>query len=565
MRIVSVLSCKEKHQVFRQANQGKQQQFIADDFDVSLGTIQRVMAEMRQYQGKTQAEYNAGCLAPKLEIRVTPNNVKEYTYQDIRDCKLYKENEWRFAAYEVKYGKISGFNNFAELLMDAIQSKGGNPVNPVVTNLMYAFSWAYTTPGHTFWRNMYGLVKAEKIVPVVPAPVQKPLVVEPKLIKDFNYQDIRDCRLYKENEWRFAAYEAKHGKIVGVSNFAELLMTIIKQLPSCSLQYFNFGTRELKLAFSWHYSPQGINFWYNMNQLVKPTDWASKVEKVQAGSSPTASGTWWDQFADGKVKTRTIKAGYSIEPSDIKPVEEPVVKPAMQYVITPVNVLFLVDGKQYSADVSHKNFAAIVLAVTNNDAQRAVDLADVSTAIERYMAGHVKVEAGVVTYQGMAMHGGMTDRIIAAMTKGEKDKVSVLVAFFNNLMENPSRRAVNELFGFLEANDIEITDDGYFYAWKKVKDNYFDIYTGTMDNSPGKMVTVPRNQVDENSDVTCSQGLHVCSKSYLRHYGTRSGNKVVKCKVHPRDVVAIPKDYNNAKMRCAGYYVVEDVTDSLVY
>ncbi|EFW4639850.1 helix-turn-helix domain-containing protein, partial [Shigella flexneri] len=32
-------------------------------------------------------------------------------------------------------------------------------------------------------------------------------------------------------------------------------------------------------------------------------------------------------------------------------------------------------------------------------------------------------------------------------------------------------------------------------------------------------------------------------------------------KVHPRDVVSIPIDYNDAKMRTCQYEVVEDVTE----
>ncbi len=67
---------------------------------------------------------------------------------------------------------------------------------------------------------------------------------------------------------------------------------------------------------------------------------------------------------------------------------------------------------------------------------------------------------------------------------------------------------------------------------------------------------MPRNEVDENSEVTCSQGLHVASYSYMDHY---PGERIVICKVNPKDVVAVPADYNNAKMRVSGYEVVGEV------
>jgi hypothetical protein len=66
---------------------------------------------------------------------------------------------------------------------------------------------------------------------------------------------------------------------------------------------------------------------------------------------------------------------------------------------------------------------------------------------------------------------------------------------------------------------------------------------------------VPRNCVDEDPDRTCSHGLHVCSFDYLPHFSHANGHVVV-CKVNPADVVAIPRDYNNTKMRVCRYEVV---------
>jgi hypothetical protein len=79
-------------------------------------------------------------------------------------------------------------------------------------------------------------------------------------------------------------------------------------------------------------------------------------------------------------------------------------------------------------------------------------------------------------------------------------------------MENPSYRAVNELYGFLEKNRLPITPDGHFLAYKKVRDDYKDIHSGTMDNSVGKIVEMERNQVNDDKNQTCSSGLHFCSE-----------------------------------------------------
>lgn len=158
--------------------------------------------------------------------------------------------------------------------------------------------------------------------------------------------------------------------------------------------------------------------------------------------------------------------------------------------------------------------------------------------------------------------GGLETRIFEMLHEGA-DGQDRLLNFADRLMANPSHRAVKELYGFLEHNDIEITQDGHFYAWKKVRGDYKDIHSGTMDNSPGAEPRVPRNMVDENPDQTCSYGLHVCAKHYLGHFGSCGNDRILRVEVDPADVVAVPRDYKNAKMRCAGYKVLEDMTSKM--
>ena len=137
--------------------------------------------------------------------------------------------------------------------------------------------------------------------------------------------------------------------------------------------------------------------------------------------------------------------------------------------------------------------------------------------------------------------------------------IEPLVLFVENLMENPSRRAVQELYGFLEKNSLPITPDGHFLAYKKVRDDYKDIHSGTMDNSVGQIVEMERNAVDDDKDRTCSTGLHFCSQDYLPHFGTGPGNRVVILKINPRDVVSIPSDYNDSKGRACRYEVIDEL------
>lgn len=184
-------------------------------------------------------------------------------------------------------------------------------------------------------------------------------------------------------------------------------------------------------------------------------------------------------------------------------------------------------------------------------------LSNLAQAISQYSDGEFFVvdnEIYIKGYDGPAPNG-LSQKIIKFMEDGE-DHLP-LVRFWQNLIKNPSEVARIDLFSFLESSHIPLTEDGYFIAYKKVSINLKDIRTGRIDNSPGAIVEMLRSQVDDDPNNTCSHGLHVCSWPYLSHYGSAPGNKIVSVKVNPADVVAIPTDYSNQKMRLCKYEVLD--------
>ncbi|WCZ66278.1 protector from prophage-induced early lysis [Yersinia phage MHG19] len=218
-------------------------------------------------------------------------------------------------------------------------------------------------------------------------------------------------------------------------------------------------------------------------------------------------------------------------------------------------------GRQtWNADSEHPNFKEALQTLVDGDVERALDLINIERGVAKFVKGDIRIEDGALFYQDLELRTGLTERIVKMAQEGED--FQFLLPFLENLMENPSRSAVYRLFDFLQANDIEITEDGHFLAWKRVREDYTDCHSGKFDNSVGVTVKMPRNQVDEDDETTCSTGLHVCAKSYLNHFG---GARIVQVKVHPRDVVSIPVDYGNAKMRTCQYKVAADVTETLDY
>ncbi|NIU02289.1 MAG: hypothetical protein GWN01_15715 [Nitrosopumilaceae archaeon] len=229
------------------------------------------------------------------------------------------------------------------------------------------------------------------------------------------------------------------------------------------------------------------------------------------------------------------------------------------FILVPNSVITIVhEGQAHTIDASNVSFNQIVEFCVRGMFEQAVSLAMPAKAITEFTKGDVTVKGETVLYRGEATKDGLADAIIRLMAEGDEG-FKKLVAFMNKVKQNPSYKSRHELFGFIKAKDIEITEEGDLICWKKIRHDWTDCYTGTIDNSVGNRVSVPREEVDDDSNRTCSEGLHAAAKSYLSHF---RGERVVKVLVNPKDVVSIPTDYNDAKMRTCEYVVLEEVTDS---
>ena len=227
----------------------------------------------------------------------------------------------------------------------------------------------------------------------------------------------------------------------------------------------------------------------------------------------------------------------------------------LSYIITQNSITILIGNKPEIVDSTHPNFERVENCIKNGCSEEEIlNLMNVSKAVVGFGEGKVQVKDGEIIFNDKAVHSALSTRILSLMEQGFD--ITPFTNFMENLYKNPSKRAVDETYGFLEACNLPITEDGCFLAYKKIKDDYTDCYTGTIDNSIGAKPRMERYEVDENSEVTCSQGLHVASYSYMSHY---SGDRIVICKVNPKDVVAVPADYNNSKMRVCEYEVINEV------
>jgi hypothetical protein len=221
----------------------------------------------------------------------------------------------------------------------------------------------------------------------------------------------------------------------------------------------------------------------------------------------------------------------------------------------------IIDGTVFTVDTDHSNYQNILQTVRDQDWTKFLDLVDLSRKVRDYAHNsNVEIKDGIIVFDGEPIHNTLTKRVIDFMQQDLPFKP--LLNFLCNLMENPSKRAVDELYDFLDVGELPITEDGHFLAFKNVKADYTDIYSGKFNNAVGSICEMKRNQVDEDKDRTCSYGLHFCSIAYLPNFSDSNGGKTMIVKINPKDVVAIPSDYNNTKGRTCRYEVVGEYTEN---
>lgn len=253
------------------------------------------------------------------------------------------------------------------------------------------------------------------------------------------------------------------------------------------------------------------------------------------------------------------------------------------YIVQGSNITVVIGTTPHTVSKNHITYNKLLAAIKAGEWETVQDIIEPKQVVLNFGQGNVSVEGDKIFWKGREMHNALTKRMVAMIQ--EDFPVEPLIAFMENLMDNPSKRAVNELYGFLEKNTLPITSDGCFLAYKKVRQDYFDVHSGTVLNKPaaymtdedtaaleeavGKnnevtvavedgvtVVSMERNLVDDDQNRTCSTGLHFCSQDYLRSFG---GERIVILKINPRDVVSIPNDYNDSKGRCARYEIVDEI------
>ena len=232
------------------------------------------------------------------------------------------------------------------------------------------------------------------------------------------------------------------------------------------------------------------------------------------------------------------------------------------------NISMVINGKQYNVNNSDQNYNNVIALLTDITMEGREDkllaLLDKKVAVETYFqnAEGVEVRNDGIWYEGEQVHNVVVDRIFSFMKANLP--FQPMLNFLTKLLQNPSYTSQQQLFYFLEHSSLPICEDGDFLAYKAVTANFLDKHSQKYDNSIGKIVTMPRSRVDDDRETGCSKGLHAGTIGYVRDFASETDKKII-VKINPADVVSVPRDCSNQKLRCCRSEVIREFVDEMQF
>ena len=156
----------------------------------------------------------------------------------------------------------------------------------------------------------------------------------------------------------------------------------------------------------------------------------------------------------------------------------------------------------------------------------------------------------------------LVEAIITAENNNDELKLEAYKNFWTLISLNPNEECRKNLFWFLTKYDMTIAKCGFFVGYRNVDTTseegvYTDHHSHTFKIKIGEMVTMSEKDIDCDSSVECSRGLHLASKVWLKknYYGSVG----LACLCNPADVRAVPHRSEYGKLRCRAYLPIEKI------
>lgn len=247
---------------------------------------------------------------------------------------------------------------------------------------------------------------------------------------------------------------------------------------------------------------------------------------------------------------------------------------SLPFVQTKTGVNVFCNGNMYSVNSDNPLFRQLMKHVNNGDSKNFIDIITRKECVYSDKLDAVKScfkfkNNQLYKNNKLVEDNAVTQLFISRLKSLIDNELTIepMLLFIQNYMDNPSFNSRQQGLNFLERNELPITPDGCFLAYKLVTEDFKDFHTQTFDNHIGQKHSMDRALVDDNPDNHCSNGFHVGAYGYsapggwLTNYG--HGNNVVLVKVNPKDIVSVPNDHNCQKCRVCAYEVVSLYSNKL--
>lgn len=236
-------------------------------------------------------------------------------------------------------------------------------------------------------------------------------------------------------------------------------------------------------------------------------------------------------------------------------------------IISDNGITTIIGGKPYQVRTEHPNYDKILKTLKTKDADEFLRLYSVSAAISKIKSNEdfkvtesLVVGHGAITYKGIPVNNVVANRILAMQSEGHD--IGPLSRFLEKALSLTAEN-LEALYLFLGNAGLPINNDGNVMAWKVVKANFKDKHTGKVDNTPGVTVPpLPRALCDSNGNNICSTGYHVGNLKYSgpqgSFYSPNLGERIILVEFNPADVISVPSDARQDKLRVCQYTVIEE-------
>ncbi len=241
----------------------------------------------------------------------------------------------------------------------------------------------------------------------------------------------------------------------------------------------------------------------------------------------------------------------------------------------------------YTARTNHPNFQFLKAELADlksqgyprDEVEKIVEFFDPSKEVEKKfnsLSERVAVRNRRIYIDGDELHGLLARRVVQFIE--ESKDFGSLVNFIERLYSNPSKYAREQLFNYLDKHHYTITSQGMIVTYKSVASTsdpevFHSIHSGPaivdgvevngkVPYRAGSIVEMKRSMVEGNEKQGCAAGLHSGTLDYAQWFNSQGGNTILETHVNPRDVVSVPQDSNNQKIRSCRLKVIGVYTAS---